>query len=96
MSKTDELFEKLDYIKIQDKDICKYVYDKGGLLLTIRFNLKYKTITISMYDRDEQRKYSPEITIQELQAINEKVKELGWLDNSLIRTLEYADNPITP
>ena len=78
MSEVDKMFEKLDYIKYKDKEVCKYEYDKAGLKMVIEFNLRYKTITISMYDKDEQRHYPPEIRIQELQAINEKVKELKW------------------
>lgn len=80
MSKADEMFEKLDYIKYKDKEVCKYEYDKAGLKMVIEFILRYKTIIISMYDKDEKRHYPPEITKPELQAINEKVKELGWND----------------
>lgn len=76
MSKADEMFEALQYEKFIDKDVIKYTYDKAGLKIVIQFNIKYKTITISMYDKDEQRHYPPEIRMQELQAINEKVKEL--------------------
>lgn len=74
----DEMFEELGYEKYRDKDICKYEYDKAGLKMVIKFNLKYKTITMSMYDKDEQRSYPPETTMQELKAINKKVEELGW------------------
>lgn len=80
MSKADEMFEKLDYIKYEDEYICKYEYDKAGLEMIIEFNLKYSTITISMYDKDEKRRHPPEITMQELQAINQKCRELGWFD----------------
>lgn len=74
----DEMFEELDFIKYTDKNICKYEYDKAGLKMVIQFNLRYKTITMSMYDKDEQRSYPPETTMQELQAINKKVEELQW------------------
>lgn len=77
MSKADRFFEELDYKKYEDKDICKYEYDKAGLKMVVQFNLKYATITISMYDKDEKRSYPPEITMQEFQAIKEKVKELS-------------------
>lgn len=36
------------------------------------------------------------LSMQELAAINKKVEELGWINHSVTRTLEYADNPITP
>lgn len=79
-SEADKMFEELDYRKYQDEDICKYEYDKAGLKIVIQFNLKYATITVSMYDKDEKRSYPPEITMQELKAINKKCEELGWLD----------------
>ena len=81
MSKADEMFKKLDYKKYEDKDICKYIYDEAGLKIVIQFNLKYATITISMYDQDEKRHYPPELTMDEFNAISQKVNELSRINN---------------
>jgi hypothetical protein len=82
MSKADEMFEKLEYKKqwvedenemelykkeYFDKDFIEIVFDKTHYLLNIRTEniSQYKTITSIL-------------NIKELQAINEKMKELGW------------------
>lgn len=74
----DEMFEDVNYTKYEDKDKCKYTYDEGGLQMNIEFYLRGKTIILSMYDEDEKRYYSPELTMQEFKAISKKVEELGW------------------
>lgn len=78
MTNADNMFEELgykkaedneDYIAYQDKDIAK--------LIEIYCNRK----TISVYEViDNETLLTGEITMQELLAINEKVKELGWDD----------------
>lgn len=75
MSKADEMFEKLGYEKMEDSKTnigCIYVnYKKYSMFQTIVkiiFHYKTKKITIA----------NEYMTMQELQAINEKVKELGW------------------
>lgn len=65
MSKADELFKNLRYTKSESEEYIAY----SGNETLIQFNLITKTIEISCI-----------INIQELQAINEKVKELRWLD----------------
>ena len=68
MSKADKMFEKLGYEKEERNraDVyikhCKYITKQFGL------NNETKSIMIDVHY----------ITMQELQAINEKVKELGW------------------
>ena len=75
MSREDEMFEKLGYEKLNelDKDYNPnyIVYIKIGK--TITFKKENHKIGI----KDYQRNY---IDMQELQAINEKCKELGWLE----------------
>ena len=74
MSKTDERFTKLGYKKeyTQLEDI-KYYKDDDNV---IYFRKKHKTFNKSG-EYDGMCDY---ITMQELQAINEKVKELGWIE----------------
>ena len=72
MSKADEMFKKLDYIehyKHTDNEV--YRTDSSHCLgKTIIFQYKNKRICMPQI-----------INMQELQAINEKVKELGWNEN---------------
>lgn len=66
----DEMFEELGY-----KEEVKYrerVYENNDKIIT--FNLEKKSIICNnFYDGYES------INMQELQAINAKVKELGWI-----------------
>lgn len=77
MSKADEMFEKLGYkkkihINSQKEEIDLIGYDKGEDKIAIEdsslvFLKKPKMITTNII-----------IDMKELQAINEKCKELGW------------------
>lgn len=71
MSKADEMFEKLGYIKIKTDLETKYRNDIGE----IRFWKPAKTII----KQDEDGGYLA-IKMKELQAINEKCKEMGWIE----------------
>lgn len=74
MSEADEMFEKLGYRKIIDNsDTIQYEFEGFYMDNEIRFDLKARTI-IKEYSNGE----SQEISMQELQAINKKVEELGW------------------
>lgn len=69
----DEMFEELGY-KVKRSDLpamfyCEY-YNKTSKDIIQFWNDK----TISKYNEDE----SDYIDMQELQAINKKVEELGW------------------
>lgn len=73
MSKADGMFEKLGYKKYLDSNdnIEFYKYEDGLLrndtLILIRFYAKHKKVW-----------KNEEMSMEELQAINEKVKELEW------------------
>ena len=70
MSKADEMFEKLGYRDVTIGTISRCLYANGDKRISFNRNR-----TFEVYDfYDESR----EIDMQELQAINEKVKELGW------------------
>ena len=79
MSKADEMFEELGYEKFYSinnidnvpNNIC-YCTDE----FEIKFNMIYEVI-----DFEKKKAHYSSITMQELQAINEKVKELGWESN---------------
>lgn len=70
----DEMFETLGYYKDFDETTHEYRKDYEGYLFEIDFWLEDKTISKNQF-RDMGY-----ITMQELQAINKKCKELGWLD----------------
>ena len=69
MSKADEKFENFGYErKVTRRYIIYYI--KNGILITdsrIIFDKRYKWVSANF-----------NLDMQELQAINEKVKELGW------------------
>ena len=76
MSKADKMFEELGYKKYTSDDCIMYMKDLFMITFIIpnkRFITEYKR---GDYNFPEIRAF--EISIQELQAINEKVKELGW------------------
>ena len=81
MSKADEMFEELGYkqnnVKVTDGDIILTVYEKEQQLGKKHFN---KTINFNIIDGYLSFKNLLILDKKELQAINEKVKELGWLD----------------
>ena len=75
MSEADEMFKELGYeILINNNLYIQYEFEGIYMDNEIKFDLKGKTI-LKEYSCGESR----EITMQELQAINEKCKELGWL-----------------
>ena len=78
MSKADEMFEKLGYEK-DDNYLAHLDYRKSTIEKVISFRNDNTIGVFNYYDNFEP------ITMQELQAINEKVKELGWNENTRIR-----------
>lgn len=80
MSKADEMFEELGYKKIEENDkSILYLSEKTfGRIRKIKFWKDDKGIFNDLLEDDEVIS-SVQIGMQELQAINEKVKELGWI-----------------
>ena len=84
MSKADEMFEKLGYCNENQTSTDCIEYEKPDLNVQnkeyfIVLNLIDNTIIKTLYDWENDKEYPSEITLQELQAINEKVKEMQWL-----------------
>lgn len=74
MSKSDEMLKELGYKKKNLDIIFSRFWEEWeneDLAKTFSFNTEYETLDIT-----DENKYG--ITMQELQAINEKVKELDW------------------
>ena len=71
----DEMFGKLGYKKKNLDIIFSRFWEEWeneNLAKTFSFNIEYETIDII-----DENKYG--ITMQELQAINKKVEEFGWV-----------------
>lgn len=94
MSKADKIFDKCGYIKTEEATVKseiekieyrkKYYDDLGTFIKIIEiFNPKFyitPCIEVTKIDKEILYEKSFDLSIQELQAINEKIKELGWLD----------------
>lgn len=90
MSKADEMFKELGY-EIEDERICPHSYKyikvnkKSFNVKEIVIEKSSKTIDICYYKIGTDGNMTPIICIehylsmQELAAINEKCKELGWI-----------------
>ena len=84
MSKADEMFEELGYFKKIIPEKFSYTnykeirYLKHINKCLIKFDLEFKQVLCEYIGGS-----SSSITMQELQAINEKCKELGWLDENI-------------
>lgn len=81
MSKADKMFEELGYKKIRDneKEIL-YKKDKVSQEYFIAFGFETKTVMCEYADEDYEMNGAFDFNMQELQAINEKCKELGWIE----------------
>ena len=75
MSKVDDMFKELEYEKIENQfiNVIELWGNDDDKMLTFETDK-----TICMYDFCDGPR---NITMQELKAINEKVKELGWLND---------------
>lgn len=76
MSKADEMFEELGYIKDINVDYGLIRYNKDDKCF-IRFMMDTEEIETNKISSDGSV-WILDINMNLLQAINEKVKELGW------------------
>ena len=74
MSEADKMFEELGYYKDFDDIIHEYRKEENGDLFEIDFWLDDKEVSKNSYCEIGY------ITMQELQAINQKCKELEWIE----------------
>ena len=70
----DEMFEKLGYVKVSDEN--HIYYNNLEWEYTIVFDLSSKTFKGYI---DEDTEMALSVDMQELKAINQKCKELGWM-----------------
>lgn len=78
MSKADKIFEELGYEKEKRYDGDLFYFQKNGVneKWGFLFVLGSKEIYPVCYSKENEAIY---ITMQELQAINKKCKELKWI-----------------
>ena len=71
-----EMFEKLGYEENNDReDTLRYtIHNMIGEIVEIRFYFRNKAFVKEGYDDD----LAYLITLEELQAINKQIEELGW------------------
>ena len=76
--KADEMFKKLGYEKVENEQ--NIIFEKGvstrNRIIFARFK---KTVSCIFIDEDYEWNDSLDITMEELQAINKKCQELGWI-----------------
>ena len=79
MSKADKMFEKLEFRKILDTDIdTLYRFKKRLMGDLIIHNILFTKVSKLIFSYGTDIDQTCAIGIEELQAINEKVKELHW------------------
>ena len=79
MKTADEMFEKLGYEKTKN-DEYNVIYEKGASFRNrIIFSKITKTVCCILVNEDYEWNDGIDIDMQELQAINKKVEELGWI-----------------
>lgn len=77
MSKADKLFEELGYKKKQKGQYIEYCKADNSVKEEYVISFMMKTVMATLYVEGYIKKPLA-LEINELQAINEKVKELGW------------------
>ena len=87
MSKADEMFKELGYKNIEDNYNINYIktysFINGDRVREqIRFCKLDKYVHIESFNYDTEVIFGKFLDIKELQAINEKVKELSWNESN--------------
>ena len=78
----DKLFKELGYEKIDKKRLKHIQYVRQinkNTKENITFHKTFKKVEVYFYDYEDYEELTKPIAMQELKAINEKVKELGWV-----------------
>ncbi len=80
MSKADKMFEELGYKKIRDNQ-TEVVFKFDEILMGDRciHHIMFAKVSKLIFSYGEDIELTCGFGMQELQAINEKCKELGWL-----------------
>lgn len=86
MKTAREMFEELGYERFEEEEKITYEKEEDNrLIMCIVFDLDDKVFTANLYwsSKDYETRFPQEnttITMQELQAINQMCRELGWFE----------------
>jgi len=88
MNKADEMFKELGYIKKEKRfeneidTIENDIYEEIVMIIELNNPKFYKHPIINLMKilKSVYRNSNVDLSLQELQAINEKIKELGWYE----------------
>lgn len=76
----DEMFEELGYVKVIDENNIYYNRQLSNYNTKVmQFKTFINTVVVYLKDAEGEMLGTDSITMPELQAINKKCKELGWL-----------------
>lgn len=75
MSEADKMLEELGYKKYESEIEIKYIFEGAD---TIIFEKKIKDIRLYIWN-DGAKVLNKSLNMRELQAINKKCEELGWI-----------------
>ena len=79
MKNAKTMFEELDYTKIKENDnYILYKHKRTPIYIEFMSNLTKSVKHISCYFKYAMFKSNVYLTLEELQAINKQVEELGW------------------
>lgn len=81
MSKVDKMLEIVGFTKKkEDETKIYYMNNDIELISTIEFDKKNKKVSVVTADGLDDEIFSFDIDMKLLKAINEKCKEMGWLN----------------
>lgn len=78
MKSAKEMFEELGYSCKEDDDYIEYIQKIEDCTFEIAFDYNTECIEFYYYRDAYDNKYDVSLTMEELQAINKQVEELGW------------------
>lgn len=79
MENAKTMFEKLDYIKIKEYNrYILYKHKRCNCYIEFLSNISESVKQICCYSKGLIFKHETYLSLEELQAINKQVEELGW------------------
>lgn len=78
MKSAREMFSELEYSCKEDDDYIEYIQKIGDCTYEIAFDYDTEYIEFYSYRGNFEKKFDTSLSMEELQAINKQVEELGW------------------
>ena len=76
--KAKEMFSELGYSCKEDDDYIEYIKKTENCTFEIAFDYSTECIEFYSYRGNFEKRFDSFIDMEELQAINKQVEELGW------------------